>query len=361
MEARHPGRDIEDYNGAVATFIDWWGSDPSLTEITPKRAGEFATALSHYPSNAHKRLPYRDMKSFAERLERAKSTGESAVLSASTINTKYITPLRRIFEWRKDRGLGAENPFVGITVRKPKRGNAKKARRDFSHREIIRFFSLPLFVGAEGSSGPKLYRPGGVMVSDWRFWVPLICMFSGMRLNEACGLAVADIKSNEGIDYFHVRDEVDGQSVKSDAARRMVPIHHLLLDTGFLEFVEAMRSQDNERLFEELQPDSNGYFSGPPSKFLNRLLDLIEDEDADSPGKLTWHSSRHTVVSRLRAGGVRQDVSEELVGHEGSGTQAGYGMVDLITLKSAIEKIAYRDLDLSPLRRATNGDVLRGA
>ncbi len=345
---------IEDYRGAVSTFIDWWGSDPDVGEMTPKRCGDFAVALSRYPSNAHKRVAYRELASFQERLEAAEASGEEAVLNPVTVNGKYLTPLRRIFSWHQDKGLGLTNPFDGVVVRKPKRPDPRKKRRDFTPDELIKLFSLPLFVGAKGETGASLYLPGSLKVSDWRFWVPLICVFTGMRLNEACGLAVADIKEEDGIPFFHVRDEVEGQSLKSAAGRRKVPIHHEVIDAGFLEFVAEMRAQGRERLFEDLQPDKNGYFSRLPSKFLNGLLRRIEDNDADDPGKLNWHSTRHTVVTRLRAGGVRQDVSEELVGHEKGSTQAGYGTSEVPTLKAAVETIVYRGLDLSAIRRGTS-------
>lgn len=271
IEELKPKR-VEDYRSAVATFIDWWGSDPDIGEITPKRCGEFAVALSHYPSNAHKRVAYRDLPGFQEKLASAQASGEKSVLEPATVNGKYLTPMRRIFGWHLDKGLSLLNPFERVLVRKPKRADPRKKRRDFTPGEVIRFFSLPLFIGAEGVSGPQLYKPGTVKVSDWRVWVPLICMFTGMRLNEACGLAVADIKDEDEIAFFHVRDEANGQNIKSNAARRKVPIHHEVIDAGFLEFVADMRSQGRERLFEDLIGGEGRYFSHVPSKFLNGLL-----------------------------------------------------------------------------------------
>lgn len=342
---------IDDYKNAVSTFIEWWGGDPAVLEITPKRAGEFGIALSRYPANANKRPAYRHLGSFAERLAAADAAAEKMLLSAVTINGKYLTPLRRIFQWSGEKGFGFENPFAGIRSRGPRKPNPKSRRRDFTNAELQRLFSLPLFVGAEGNHGAALYRPGPIKIADWRFWVPLICVFSGMRLNEACGLAVADIKEEAGIPYFHVRDEAEGQSLKSDAARRRVPVHDQLVDLGFLDFVAEMGARGRVRLFEELKPGAGGYFSHEPSKFLSRLLRRIEDSDPVDPGKLNWHSSRHTVITRLRAGQIRQDVSEQLVGHESLSTQGGYGGSDLPTLKKAVDVIRYEGLDLTAIGR----------
>ncbi|EKF09238.1 phage integrase [Thalassospira profundimaris WP0211] len=45
------------------------------------------------------------------------------------------------------------------------------------------------------------FRPlGGA--GEAAFWVPLVCMFTGARLTEVCGLEIADIGCEMGIDYF---------------------------------------------------------------------------------------------------------------------------------------------------------------
>jgi integrase len=342
---------IEDYESAVATLVDWFGRDPDLMDITPKLAGSFAVALSHFPSNCRKREPYRDLNSFADRLAAAAANGELKVLNPVTVNGKYLTPIRRIFEWFGKNGYVEANPFLNTKIGKPKRPNPRSKRRTFTTDEVVGLLALPLFVGAAASSGKLLYKPGAIRVSGWRFWVPLICLFTGMRLNEACGLAVADMKEEEGVPYFHVRDDLADQNVKSDAGRRKVPFSDALIQLGLPAFVSDMRGAGRERLFEDLQADADGYFSTGPSKFLNRLLARIVDPDPDDPGRLVFHSSRHTVISRLRSAAVRQDVSMAIVGHEVGDVHAGYGDCDIQALKVAVNKIGYSGLDISTIRQ----------
>ena len=188
-------------------------------------------------------------------------------------------------------------------------------------------------------------------IDDWRFWVPLIGLFSGMRLNEACGLAVADVKKAEGVTFFHVRDEIEGQSLKSVAARRKVPVHDVLVQVGFLTFVDGQREAGRVRLFEDLHEDASGYFSGIPSKFFGRLIDRIKEEQPDDPGKLVFHSTRHTVTTRLRAADVRMDVAKELIGHEQGEVHAGYGHFPLPLLRDTVNKIVYPGVNLSNIAR----------
>ncbi len=343
------GKRIGDYEKAVRTFIFFRdGEDIDIADITPAIAGAFKTAMTHYPTNVRKMPAYRNLQSFSDQVAEAERLGEANLLAATTINTKYVTPIRTILAWHRENGVKVGDPFDGIRARTPRQIDPKRQRRDFTNMEVKRLFSQPLFTGARSLSGPGLYRSGDARVNDWRFWLPMICLFTGMRLNEACGLELSDIKNRDGIEFIHVRDEAEGQRLKSSAARRFVPIHPSLIKVGFLQHVLILRSQDHSRVFPDLELDKYGYYSDGPSRFFSRLLDRIEDTDPDEPGSLTFHSSRHTVISRFRAAEVRQDVSENIVGHEPGSVHAGYGNAgDIPTLKAAMEKLGYGDLDLT--------------
>jgi integrase len=338
-----------DYRTAVATFILWHGEDPLVGDVTREMAGDFQVALGSYPTNPNKRPLYNSVLSFAARQARAVEINDEKLLSPTTINSKYLGPLRGIFDWLALAGSGLENPFKGISARVPKHKDLRASRRDFTVAELQRFFDLPVFTGALATEGSGVARPGSEKIRDWRFWVPLICIFSGMRLNEVCGLALQDVKIDHGIAYFHVRDDAPGQSLKANASRRKVPIHPELLSLGIIEQVQAWRDQGRRRLFDELKLDSKGYFSSKPSRRFGAMISRIADADPDEPGQLVFHSMRHTVTTRLRAADVRKDIAEDLVGHDSGDTHSGYGTVDLPTLKAAVDKIVYPGLDLSRL------------
>jgi len=343
---------IADYETAVATLTSAFGRDPDLGEITPEVAGNFMRDLTHYPTNVTKRSPYKGLSSFHERVAAAVESNDERVLAPPTINGKYLTPLRRIYEWHRPVKRELTNPFQGLRAEKPRRADPRKKRRDFTASEVSRLFALPMFAGSQGSRGQSLYLPGQVKIDDWRVWVPLVCFFTGMRLNEACGLTVADIRqSEEGIEFIHVRDDEDGQSLKSAAARRKVPIHDALIEVGFLRFVERQRSVGAIRLFEDLQADASGYFSGKATKFFADLINRIEDAHPDNPGQLVFHSVRHSVATCLRVADTRIDVSKAIVGHEQDDVHGSYGDYPLAMLKDAVNKIAYPGLDLGAVVR----------
>lgn len=345
-ERWRPGR-ADDYRHAVATFVDWREQDPMLADITAAVAGDFQEALGRYPTNVTMRKRYRELKSFRERLAASIEADEDAVLSPVTINGKYLTPLRSVMAWHIRAGLGLANPFDGIKAKEPRKSNPEEKRRDFTTGELQRLFDLPVFTGAYREHGSGSARPGDVMIRDWRFWVPLICVFSGMRLNEACGLAIADLRTEGEIAYLHLRED-KGRGLKTTSSRRKVPVHHMLIELGLLDQVAAWESAGQDRFFPGLTP-RRGYYSAAASKLFNRWIERIVDPDPDEPGNLVFHSTRHTVISRMRAADVRQDVAQEIVGHEQDSVHASYGKFDLQTLKANLDRVGYPGLDLSRL------------
>ena len=63
-------------------------------------------------------------------------------------------------------------------------------------------------------------------------WIPLVALFSGMRSNEICQMRASDVQRNGGIWLFNVSDDNMGQSLKTGAAKRIVPIHSELVRCG---------------------------------------------------------------------------------------------------------------------------------
>ncbi len=66
----------------------------------------------------------------------------------------------------------------------------------------------------------------GCMALGWgawtaRQWIPLIALFSGLRLNEICTLRCDDVEERDGVRLIRVRpDEQGKKKLKSKAARR---------------------------------------------------------------------------------------------------------------------------------------------
>ena len=82
--------------------------------------------------------------------------------------------------------------------------------------------------------------------------MPPICLFTGMRPNEAAQMHVQDLKRTaHGTWYFDIVATIDddegagskdsSKTLKTATSRRKIPLHPELLKIGFLQFVEQRK------------------------------------------------------------------------------------------------------------------------
>ncbi|CDF85747.1 tyrosine-type recombinase/integrase [Pseudomonas sp. QL9] len=189
-------------------------------------------------------------------------------------------------------------------------------------------FSLPdlqkLFDGyvyqVTGDIGRKpLWEP-----LPFKFWLVPLGVLCGLRLNEICQLQLKDIQFEESMWIIHVNDDGKHQSVKTPHARRKVPASQLLIDMGFLEFVEERRSEcggkGSSQLFPELSFSEMHLFSRQASRFFmgyDRVAGYLDRscEIATSEGGWGARSLRRTFAEQLRQRGVSAEIIADLLGH----------------------------------------------
>ena len=124
------------------------------------------------------------------------------LLNPITIKDKLGT-VSLFFVWAKARDSSVVNPVAEqrIQLRRNKRGGKK--RHPWAIDELNRMFAAPIFTGCRSSQNWK--QPGNVVLRESaKYWVPLIALFSGLRLGEIIQMQVADVKTMEGVEYFDV-------------------------------------------------------------------------------------------------------------------------------------------------------------
>jgi integrase len=225
---------------------------------------------------------------------------------------------------------------------------AEKRRLPFNLDQLNRIFHAPLY-GGSASSADITHREG-------QFWVPLIGLWTGMRLGEIVPLRTDDIELIDDVAVIHVRiDEENQKRVKTPASVRSIPVHNELKKIGFLGYAEAMRQRGDVRLFPELPKSAKGYYSDPFQKWFSRFLSNIGAKTS----KTSFHSFRHCFRDALREAQDRLEVSTDIVRDIGgwarlSSAEAGYGLGHRPSaLAQAIEKVYYPGLDLSHLYVST--------
>lgn len=69
-------------------------------------------------------------------------------------------------------------------------------------------------------------------------WIPWLCAYSGMRVQEAGGLRKEDFFQYRDRWFYRVTT-IGGRRLKNEGSERRIPVHQALIDEGLIEFVEA--------------------------------------------------------------------------------------------------------------------------
>ena len=244
-----------------------------------------------------------------------------------------------------------KNPARGLKLPDPVKRRDK--RHPFSTEQLTRIFKAPIFTGCENDQ-QHYARAGNQKPRRARFWIPLIALFSALRLNEICQLEVGDVQHIEDIPCFRIiaGESVSGDTkrVKTAASERIVPVHDALAEFGFLAFAESQRLMGETNLFPELTLGHLGYRSTAFSQWFTRFL-----ASADATAPLTcFHSFRHNFRDGLRDAKVSRDLVLILGGWttEGNGSPIAdvYGSgYRAPMLADALNAVRYPSLDLNHL------------
>jgi len=323
-------------------FKDVVGGKTLVSAIDREKARKLLDTVKALPSNATKRFP---KKKLAEVLEIAKAK-ELAPMSVTTANS-YMSAFVSLLDFAVTEHIIEKNPATGLRLASD--GMKRKDKRlPFTVADLKAIFAAPLYSGCV-DDGPGYNRPGPNRPRRGRFWVPLVSLYSGMRLNEICQLTEDDIAVEDGTDVILIRSDEDGvKRVKTAAGHRFVPIHPQLKRLGFLDHVATVRARQpaKARLFPDLTTASTGYISDNFSKWFANFLDKVEIRDS----RLNFHSFRHTFRDALREAEISQERVRELGGWSSGSTEDDYGSgTRPSTLAREIAKVTYPGLDLRHL------------
>jgi len=272
-----------------------------------------------------------------------------APMSRKTAN-KYIDFMSAAFEHGRLRLRWlSENPAQGLRF-KLKKADTEKYR-SFTIEQLNKIFSAPLYTGC--ANPDRGYdKPGNCIPRDsGRYWVPLIALFTGMRLNEICQLDTADIGKVDGVDVIHVREESEtakpgenNKRLKTEASRRVIPIHPELKKLGLLELAAGRRKANERKLFPDLRVGGDEYYSDAFQKWFSRFLGKIGVKDR----RISFHSFRHTFRDATRWAKIDFEIVNALAGWTTNSMAERYGQSGQVKmLAREIAKIKYPQLDIN--------------
>lgn len=295
----------------------WIGinGDTPLLEMTRQSAIAFRATLSRLPDRYSRDARWRNLK-LSDIVDAANATEASDGIKIKRMSTKtvnrHISELKQMwlrFESLELAARNQSNPFdrLHISVKKS-RVEIREERDQFTIDELQTLFGSAIWTGS--FSDTRRTKPGKLIIRDWKFWIPLIGAYSGMRREEICSLEVGDFEQVEGIWIVNLRKAK--KRLKTTGSARYVPIHRNLLAIGIVADLVANRNHD-ELLFPELKPSAITERRGEPfGKWftpLRKSLGIYREE-------VVFHSFRHTVSTALHNAAAHEPFIEEIIGHE---------------------------------------------
>lgn len=233
--------------------------------------------------------------------------------------------------------------------------------RSFTSEDLKAIFNGWLFTGTEINHRQKVF--------PYQFWLPILSLYTGGRLNELSQLDAEDVKEIEGIWTITIVDDPNDRScpksVKNDSSRRVLPLHNDLVRIGFIDFWKGAIKEGRLKLFSDglvfnIQKGWGGkatqFFCRMPSNstpvggYFYNVGIRNRDKSGRTDGK-NFHSFRHTFIDMAReAGSEAYLVMPDLTGHsrkkdEGQWVDYGKGF-SLEKKRGAIESLSI-PIDLS--------------
>ena len=332
------GQTLSQSTTTFRIFTDLTGDVP-LSACEKKHTRAFYDLLKKLPSNYSRPTEWKDLPlpeivalTDGQNIER---------LSMKTIQ-RHFAALGKFFQHVRGRGeYQSENPAHGFSFPTPRR---KPGRKQWEGQKLAKLFASPVWTGCQ--SAGRRGDIGEHIIKDEKYWLPILGLYHGNRLEEFAQLRREDIQQDGGIWFFNIHD-ADGRQTKNEQSNRRVPLHPEVQRLGFLDYVNSLSHAPETPIFTNLKPGGPDKKLGTSfTKWFGRYKTLI----GLGENLLDYHSFRHTVTTKLYAAGVDEVIIDTLVGHERKGTSASVYLheLPLKTLFEALSKVTYDEVSIRP-------------
>ncbi|MEH3120781.1 MAG: hypothetical protein PGN16_02190 [Sphingomonas phyllosphaerae] len=226
---------------ATEDLIDYLGDIP-VESFTSDMLMDYRDEAKNLPATmprADRALP------FNERLARHAHSGTPRV-SPPTLK-KRVGSIQSLLSFAHQQRWISQNAGTGVKITGFSR--VARGRRSFMPGELAQLFASDLFLR------PDRLLDRRTDVSDVTlYWLFLLGLTSGARLEEVGQARVQDVKADGGILYIDIDDLMDAEadpnlpekSVKTTGSRRIIPIHEHVLTLGFERYVSALKDAVHE-------------------------------------------------------------------------------------------------------------------
>ncbi len=254
-------------------------------------------------------------------------------------------------------------------------------RKVWEPEALTKLFQTPIWTGCVGPENRYVKRKiaGKYIFRDSYWWLPIMALHTGARLEELAQLQNGDLKQDEkGIWYIEISEaekqvfkrgsvesDVDPKSLKTESSNREVPVHQFLIDLGFLDlFNKTDKRMSGKRIFQELSyKGQQSSYSQLYSQHFGEYRKYLSEQPKFAGLYQRWmdfHSFRTTFITILHhtydvelikiARIVGHDLSEPVFKNIRQTTS--YSKAKVSDMKKIIDKLNYESLgvDFSTLK-----------
>jgi integrase len=317
-----------DQQRVITLATELIGTEKAIALVDIEDVKLVRNALASLPPNYVKLVANKGLSA-----KQAMASNVSGKSLAVKTQDKYFTMFKQLFIWACNEEYIGKVPGPNVKVAGVKKIASGENRHPYSPEQLQLIFQSPVFTGHK--SERVRHKSGEFQVRDGYFWVPLIALYAGMRSGEILQLLKADVKLQNGIYYFDI-SKGDEKSLKTASSKRKVPVHQMLIELGFLDYVASC---PGGRIFPEIKKGKDGYASHNFSKWWGRYSNQIGFKSA----KTAFHSFRHNFLDALRAAGLEDYINKALLGHSDNSVHGQYASGETLSqLKASIDKVGYQ-------------------
>jgi len=303
---------------AINLLIEIIG-DKQIADYTNADARDFRNALSKLPKNREKSPKYRNKK-LMDLLSMDIPVSERI---SPTTQKLISTKISGFFNYCIDEypDYVSQNVFTK-KYQQTSSIKLKDKKESFTDDDLHLIFNPKTYL-------PEIFDNPYSKIKYPHYFVPILGVFTGCRVEEICMMRVKDIMKVSGVWVYRIREEgeygEEETTVKNPYSERDVPLHPVLVDTlGFVRYVKHIKKLGHERVFHELNK-IGGRFQHSFVRFFNqRYLKKIGLKDGVR--KVSFHSFRHSVETHLTNQNINPRFIDYLQGHSSKDTGASIYM-----------------------------------
>ncbi len=318
----------------VMYLQEWLGGKSDITQFTKGDLVDYIqNCLPYSPKNMRQRSEY-DGKSLMECVAMVKKAPSKYIPISYRTCENRLVGLQSVFNYaKKQLALIPVNVAMGVKIRKVRISG--DVIRSYTSDELNTLWAELKDFSAVDYKYPE------------RYWVTILALYHGFRVNEICSLHLKDIYQDEDdVWVLDIKEDGIKKTVKTTSSVRIVPVHPFVLDTlDFMGFVAGRNAQGkkDDLLFPNLTyTETQGY-----AKKISAWFRLW---------KKTWlpvechhknfHSLRHTFAQQAQNQAKMSDrCNQEITGHSISGVSSihlGYsGRLKPADVLEELEKVKY--------------------